>query len=294
MDLVVVLVAILSVLISLSGQVTIKSSEIAFISNRDGRFELHLLDTQHRLTIPIPINDPSLQPTDFDWSPDGTQIVFSARPRSNQEIFLLDVHSGEVENITNYLEADDLSPTWSPDGTQIAFVSRRGSTVEIYIMEIATRQLSRLTEDQFFNQLPDWSSDRELIAFSSFRNTQGQGLFSYNFRTQIVTPLTSGQYVDFYPTWSPDRQTMIFSSLRSGIMSLYLLDVASGTIEPLTANAPASYPDWSLDGRQVLFAMMDQGSFDIFSMNTDRTNLRRLTFGVSDDTNPAMRPLNAN
>ncbi len=55
----------------------------------------------------------------IDWSPDGSKIVFASAERCG-DIYVVDLQSGEVSNITNSL-GDEENPTWAPDGNWITF-----------------------------------------------------------------------------------------------------------------------------------------------------------------------------
>ena len=60
-----------------------------------------------------------------DFSPDGTQIVFSSwRDDDNEEIYIMNADGSNQRRITNH-PAPDNDPDWSPDGRFIAFKSTR-------------------------------------------------------------------------------------------------------------------------------------------------------------------------
>ena len=52
------------------------------------------------------------------WSPDGTQIAFSSSRSGPWEVFIIDVATRAVTQLT---DGPSASPDWSPDGTQIVF-----------------------------------------------------------------------------------------------------------------------------------------------------------------------------
>ncbi len=100
-----------------------KKAQIAFESDRDGNFEIYVMDINGRnprnLTL-HPSGDSSSA-----WSPGGRQITFVSNRTGNAEIHIMDADGQNVRKITNYLDFDH-APTWSSDGRQIAFVSVRG------------------------------------------------------------------------------------------------------------------------------------------------------------------------
>lgn len=71
------------------------------------------------------------------YSHSGRYLAYqSVRPDAAADIFVLDLETGELANLTNNPEFKDSHPTWSPDDSQIAFVSDRDGNDEIYVMDV--------------------------------------------------------------------------------------------------------------------------------------------------------------
>ena len=74
---------------------------------------------------------------------------------------------------------------------------------------------------------------------------------------------------------SPNGETIAFTYKGD----IYLVDAKGGTARRLTAT-PAdieSAPIWSPDSKTLAFAGTHHGSADIYAINADGSNLRRLT-----------------
>lgn len=149
--------------------------------------------------------------------------------------------------------AMDCEPVWSPDGSRMAFWSNRDGGKEIYVMDADGSNVKRLT-----NNLVD----------------------------------------DVNPSWSPDGNRILFESERDGNRELYLMDADGNNQIRLTRdNAVDSTAAWSPDGNLIAFASnRDTGypynpyNMDIYVMNADGSNLRRIVDDPEYDVGPQWSP----
>jgi TolB protein len=69
------------------------------------------------------------------------------------------------------------------------------------------------------------------------------------------------------------------------------VDVETGRTRRLTRHAAYDeQPDWSPDGRRIAFASARTGSFDVYAMNADGSEVRRVVGGPDDEREPAWSP----
>ena len=127
--------------------------KIVFQSNRDGNFEVYIMndDGSNQTNITNnPNNDGS--PT---FSPDGAKIAFISDRDGNTEICIMNVDGTNQMRLTNNI-ANDGHPVWSPDGSKIAFSSTRDGNYEIYIMNADGSNQARLTSNPAEDSQPSW------------------------------------------------------------------------------------------------------------------------------------------
>jgi len=121
--------------------------------------------------------------SDFDWSPDGKNIVFSHQPDPTlntrfieSDISIVPADSGEVKSLVKRPGIDSF-PLWSPDGKWIAFTSNGGKPdpvgqVDIYVVSLSGGDPKKLSDT--FDRSPRilaWSRDSKNIYYSEFVRT---------------------------------------------------------------------------------------------------------------------------
>ena len=91
-----------------------RESPILFDSNRDGKFEIYIMDTdgsnQQRLTDSSGSESPA-------WSPDRSKIAFTTAEGS---IAVMDAGGANPQVVTRTEGEESGGPAWSPDGMRIA------------------------------------------------------------------------------------------------------------------------------------------------------------------------------
>jgi Tol biopolymer transport system component len=91
------------------------------------------------------------------WSPDGTEIAFSAVADSHWAIYVINTDGTGLRRL-GQAEAgfDDFAPAWSPDGARMALQSSRDGNWQIYIINADGSDRRRLTNSPADDVEPDW------------------------------------------------------------------------------------------------------------------------------------------
>lgn len=164
---------------------------------------------------------------------------------------LLNIHGDSLRPLTTG-NVFDTDPAWSPDGQYIAFVSSRSIGNEIYLIEAAGGEPTRMTDDSHPEYCLSWSPDAARIAYGLIDASSGFAQAAY----LMIRDLTSDEVVNVLPDFSAEHIC----------------------------------PTWSPDGAKFAFLAVIEGKQDLFVVNSDGTNLVRLTDNRLEESRPIWSP----
>ncbi len=250
-------------------------TKIAFPSDRDGNWEIYVLQADGSTGNRLTSNDDS--DTSPAWSPDGKQLAFQSDREGQWNLYTMNAADGtEVTRLATSL-ADGEEPAWSPDGTHLALVSRSDGNAEIYVMNADGSGLFRLTENAADDVHPSWSPDGTRLAFASERDGNWE-IYTINADGTGLSRLTNHPAADRYPSWSPTGEAIAFVSERDGNAEIYRMNTEGGNPDRLTKEPAADdAPAWSPDGMRLAFVSERDGDAEIYLMNADGSQAAPLT-----------------
>ncbi len=122
-----------------------------------------------------------------------------------------------------------------------------------------------------------WSPDGTELIYSM----QGS-LWRQRIGSPLAGQLTAGPGYDYQPDWSPDGKSVTFARYAGDAIELALLDLASGTVQPITSNGAVNVePRWSPDGSRIAFVSSAyNGRWHVFTVavaNRKSRDVTRLT-----------------
>jgi len=138
---------------------------IAYFARNERNRSLIMQDVLSRRIVRRIEMDTVDDPESPDISPDGRHVAFSALREGVGDIFVLDLDSGEVTNLTNDAFGN-YGPTWSPDGSSVVYVARVSGYEKLFRIDVATGEKTQLT----FGTHDDASAqfiDDDTLVFSS-------------------------------------------------------------------------------------------------------------------------------
>ncbi len=94
---------------------TIENGKIAFVTERDGNYEIYSMNPDGSSQINLS-NYWSME-LDPVWSPDGSRIMFTSQRDGNLEIYVMNADGSDQTRLTN-TEANESELDWSQDRSE--------------------------------------------------------------------------------------------------------------------------------------------------------------------------------
>lgn len=193
------------------------------------------------VATPVYEGDPAL-------APNGTMIAYSAGPAPfARHIFVRNLTSGEPIQLTSGPQDNDSHPVWSPGGDAVAFVRHReGIPCTLLIKPVPAgdeRVVGRCVEDDFTALA--WSPKGDALYFADrTKHNLARRVMRLDLASGTVTAITHPPddiVGDHDPVPSPDGRRLFYVRLAKGVVTRFVLDLASGEqiVLPAVANPSA-------------------------------------------------------
>ena len=187
--------------------------QIVFESNRDGNWELYLLDVTGD-GLPVRLTDSPGSDINAYWTPDGKAVYFQSDRDGNWQIYRLELASGDLTRITNN-DLEDQDPVVSHDGTLLAWIQMDDfGFSNLLLMTLATQDVRQMTDTGSDVDGVVFSPDDDFLAFYTYMNGN-YDVFAVEIASGTIENVTHNPAEDLAPAFLCGSSTIIFQSDRN-------------------------------------------------------------------------------
>jgi TolB protein len=148
-----------------------------------------------------------------------------------------------------------------------------------------------ITNGQSTALTPRYSPDYSKIAYVSYLNGFAR-IFVYDIGSGRQTLITESQNPTFAPRWSPDGRWILYSMAVAGNTDIYRVGSGGGGSPQRLTDTPGIDVggSYSPDGTRVVFESDRSGSQQVYVMNADGSDQRRISFFGGRAATPEWSP----
>lgn len=106
------------------------------------------------------------QPESPKVSPDGKTVLVAALRGAQSDLFLVDLVSGEIRNLTND-KIEDKTPAFTPDGKAVVWSARINQSYKLFRLDLASGERKQLTFGLHDDLSPQVSLEGDKVYFQS-------------------------------------------------------------------------------------------------------------------------------
>ena len=229
----------------------------------------------------------------------GDLILFESNRDGHWQIYTMDINGNHQKRLINSA-FNDRRPTWHPFKNFILFESDRSGTNELYKLYLDTNTIQKipisLNGDKSFGQFAPNGVD---VVFNYENTSEDIDIYTINHKGKRLKKTVDDAYRKLRPRYSPKGNSIVYFTNKNNTGEtdvVYVYNLFLKEKNKLTYFKDQSqYPDYSNNGRRIAYstAYKDEQP-EIYIMEYDGDNKRRITFNDTEDILPYWSPKDIN
>lgn len=237
-------------------------SQIAYMSNADGDFDIYVLYPNTSEQKIAKLTDAPGQDGMPVYSPDGSKIAFRSMRDGHSQIYIMNSDGTDQHNISNN-ESNDEHPFWSSDGKRILFCSDQSTekgkeekNVDIFEMNSDGSGVRQITKTPEVETYASWSPDDKKIVCRKIMKDDNWEVVVMNSDGSNPINLTNNDGIDGWPVWSPDGKCIAYTSELGDHTRIFIMNADGHNKIQVSDNMPTDdrQPWWHPTDSLLLFS----------------------------------------
>ena len=202
--------------------------------------------------------------------------------RGTYDVFIAGIDGSNISRLVDEASQPDIRP----DGQMVAFRRWKSDERGLETVDLNSGGISRFTT-YLEDSNPAWSRDGGHFAFFSRRESDRQSrLYRVDINNRDEQELRDGTQPVYgeTPSWLPDGRIVYRSNFPE--KGIAIVNGDGSNMQMIVADDRAAAPAISPDGTSVAFMSQKDGNWEIYSVNINGENLRRLTQVAGNDGLP--------
>lgn len=235
--------------------------------------------------------------TEFDVHPRENMLVFTAKGSGGSDIFLLNLNTSQVTQVTNSHEAE-YDPHFSEDGKLVYFLVDK-KLWQCTLDGSGRKQITGVGMGNIHSPVMFFGKNQGIFVRPARKRPYSMGgsvddqwdLYLMDIDKQTVSPLTSEKLpYSPEPRLSPKGQQLLLTKYNKGTFAIYTYDIVTKRQTKIQENA--SSPSYSPTGDQICFVSDQKKAFEyeVYTLDTRTNKIQQITSKHGYITHPTFLP----
>ncbi|WP_411768161.1 TolB family protein [Winogradskyella sp. A3E31] len=247
-------------------------------------------------------NDVQLTNTNADdryatYNKDGELILFESNRDGRWQIYTMDINGNGQRRVISS-DANDRRPSWHPYKNMILFESDRSGTNEIYTYDLNSGSLKQIPIPLEGNKhYPQFNLNGVELVFSHEVSDEQMDIYRVHKKGKLLRKLVDNGHINRYPKTSHRGDFVLYHSNKNNDQEtdvVYTFSNLKDENYKITFfKDDSKYATWPTQSNRILVSTIieeDLDTYEIYTMQSDGSRKRRLTFNDNNDTLPHWSP----
>jgi serine/threonine-protein kinase len=185
-------------------------------------------------------------------SPDGTRIAFAATERGRNDIYVYELASAKLTQLTR--AGNNKTPLWTPDGQRLVYASDRDGTPRLWWEPADGGGSPEPIAAGDYPMFPgSWSADGRTLLYADDHMVRASRIFAIDVRGERKPRAILPEVATRAPSLSPDGRWLALSVDEAPRVEVYVTDFPETRGRRQVSMGGGRQPLWSRDGRELVY-----------------------------------------